>query len=394
MIGKAFLQLGDPAFINLLGEQVYLPVPQRFAPMFAVLNVKTREEYKVSSSSLASLRNDKLPEGVLAKLKSIEGKPYIGKDRFAEAVRELLPEDSRSFEERIVQRCREETVNLNEMLRVAAGSDAAKRADYQERVGKGVQRSINHQFEKYELTGMTWKALTRSSEPGAGGHVAEYVNAGGTGLLKRGADRYQLLVPAYTVMFSFFLVLMAGWIFVSERRQGTLKRLRAAAVTRAEVLIGKLIPCLALSLVQGILLLVLGKLAFGMRWGPDSWTFAEQVFWLLPVVCCTSLAAMGLAMLVASLAHTEMQVALYGAIPVLILALLGGCVLPRALMPEHTQTFALLSPHGWALQAYAELLDPNPLSQPNLGIVVQSCGVLAAFGIVTLGLAWWTLRLD
>src|SRR5207302_5888337 len=133
-----------------------------------------------------------------------------------------------------------------------------------------------------------------------------------------------------------------------------------------QVLLGKLIPCLAVSLAQGALLLLAGKLVFGMRWGPDRWPLGEQILALLPVVISTSLAAMGLAMLIAALARTEMQVALVGAIVVLILALIGGCVLPREFMPEQTRNITLLSPQGWALQAYAELLDPNPRSNPDL----------------------------
>jgi ABC-type multidrug transport system permease subunit len=195
-------------------------------------------------------------------------------------------------------------------------------------------------------------------------------------------------------MFSFFLVMTVGWLFVAERRQGTLKRLRAAPITRAEVLAGKLLPCFLLSLGQGVLLLVLGRLVFGMRWGPAQWSLGQQILWLLPVVLSTSLAATGLSLLVAALARTEVQVALYGAVPVLVLALIGGCVLPREMMPEQTQWLTLLTPQGWALEAYRELLDPNPHYQPNLAIVLRSSAALAAFGAAFLGLAWWRLPLE
>ena len=46
-------------------------------------------------------------------------------------------------------------------------------------------------------------------------------------------------------MFAYFLVLTVGWLFVAERRQGTLKRLRAAPLSRSEILLGKLLPCFA-----------------------------------------------------------------------------------------------------------------------------------------------------
>ncbi len=67
-------------------------------------------------------------------------------------------------------------------------------------------------------------ALSERSNAGAG--VSVYAPAGSSGLLNRGSFRYQVLVPSYTVMFAYFLVLTVGWLFVAERRQGTLKRLR------------------------------------------------------------------------------------------------------------------------------------------------------------------------
>jgi ABC-type multidrug transport system permease subunit len=160
------------------------------------------------------------------------------------------------------------------------------------------------------------------------------------------------------------------------------------------VLLGKLLPCFAVSLLQGVVLLIAGRLLFGMRWGPDNWSLGQQAGWLALVVFSTSLAAMGMALLVAALARTEMQVAIFGALPVLILALIGGCVLPREMMPEQTQKLALFTPHGWALSAYRELLNASPTYQPNLDIVLKACGVLCGLGVGFLALAWSLLRLD
>ena len=63
-------------------------------------------------------------------------------------------------------------------------------------------------------------------------------------------------------------------------------------MTRGQILLGKLIPCLLLSLFQGFFLLLAGKLIFGMSWGPEA-------VWLIPLVFTTSIAAMGMAMLIA-----------------------------------------------------------------------------------------------
>jgi ABC-type multidrug transport system permease subunit len=258
-------------------------------------------------------------------------------------------------------------------------------------LGNGVQGALRRLFPKYNLTGKTWAALTKSDPRMGGGAEATLYTEEGLGLPKRGAIRYQILVPSYTVMFAFFLVLTVGWLFVSERRQGTLKRLRAAPLSRSQILIGKLAPCFALSVGQGIFLLLAGKIVFGMRWGPADWPFGQQILWLAPVVLSTSLAAMGLALLIASLARTETQVAIYGMPLVLVLAGISGCLMPRDLMPEVMKQVSLVTPHAWALDAYAQLLL-NP--DPSLALVGRACVVLVGFGSVFLGLAWWVLDLE
>ena len=326
MIGRAFERLSEEKFIDLLCNEVYLPVPLQFR-----LVVKTDKEGKAS---------------------------------------------------------------LQELLKVAYGNKPDVMSDYKQRVGKRVQSSLQTQFEKYNLLAKTWAALTKSREEAAHhAQVSTYAKADEGGFLRFGARRYQVLVPMYTVMFAFFLVITVGWLFVSERRQGTLKRLRVAPVRRSEILLGKLLPCFLLSLGQGGLLLLLGKLLVGMSWGPDKWPLWQQVAWLVPVVFTTSLAAMGLAVLVAAVARTEIQVAIYGALPVLVLSLMGGCVLPREWMPEQAQEIGKFTPQGWALDAYRELLDKSA-ADPNLHIVLTACGVLTAFGVGFALLAGWFMRLD
>ncbi|MCS6851186.1 MAG: ABC transporter permease [Gemmataceae bacterium] len=296
MIGRAFERLSEPAFIELLGKEVYLPVP------------------------------------------------VLGR------------------------------VPLNRLLT----TDEQKLA-----VGVGVQKALSRLFPKYELTGKTWAALTRS-EPrqGGGENVVEFRDEGGIGPLRRGAVLYQTLVPAFTVAFAFFLVLTVGWLFTAERRQGTLLRLYAAPIRARDVLLGKFTLSLLVSLTQALCLLGAGKLVFGMSWGVTP-------LGLVPVAAATSLAAVGLALCVATAARSETQVAVYGTLLVLVLALVGGCLVPPALMPEMMQNASWLTPHAWSLAAYRELLLST---NPNLGIVARACGTLVGFAAMFLGFAWWLLK--
>jgi len=245
-------------------------------------------------------------------------------------------------------------------------------------VGDGVQASLQEIFKKYNLRAKTWESLTKSEGKEQPPSASMFLSGA-----DRRAQRFQQLVPGYTVMFAFFLVLTVGWLFVSERRQGTALRLRAAPLSRAQILIGKLLPCFAVSLFQGFFLLGAGRLLFGMRWGPEAWM-------LVPIVASTSFAAVGLSLLVASIARTETQVSIYGSLLVLVLGGLSGCLMPRYLMPEKMQRLSQITPHAWALDAYQELLLPNP----QIMHVWQSCAVLVGFGIVFTAIAWLLFRLD
>ncbi len=298
-------------------------------------------------------------------------------------------------------------------------------------VGRGVQNSIATQFPKYNLTGKTWAALTKSKsrpdfglatvvglgfspqaplmmspmirkleevfERDAGVKETPYRDEGGSGFLNRGAARYQILVPSYTVMFAFSLVLTVGWLFVLERRQGTLKRLRAAPITRGQILLGKFLPCFAIAIFQGIFLLIIGKVIFGMTWGPASWPLVVRFLVLLCIVIPTALTATSMALFIAAFTRSEIQVGIIGSLLVLLMGLLSGCLIPRELMPETMTSISRVTPHAWALDAYRQLLVRSPSATeitPNLQIVARSALVLLGFGLGFLGLAWKSIRLD
>jgi ABC-type transport system involved in cytochrome c biogenesis permease component len=254
-----------------------------------------------------------------------------------------------------------------------------------EQLGEGIRKGIGAFFGNYEFTALTWHGLTKDIPPDTKeGNAAKYT--GESPLFGRGTRRYQTLVPSYIVTFAFFLVLTVGWLFVAERRHGTMVRLRAAPISRGQVLLGKMIPCFTISLVQGFTLLACGKLIFGMSWGAEPWL-------LVPIVFATSFAAVGLAMLVAGLAKTETQVAVYGTLLVLVLAGLSGSMMPREMMPEGMRELSRVTPHAWALNAYEQVLHPDKPAVDH-AVVWQACGVLVLFGVAFNALAWWRLKLD
>jgi ABC-type Na+ efflux pump permease subunit len=360
MIGKAFDRIGDAEFMQLLATKLddKKEIP---GPVLKELNDPVLQ--KLLTRMFA---DPKFDEAIKMKFGALSGVLKGQLPKFQEMLKELFKDPE--FVGRIG-----DGIPFGQILQPSV----------REEVGPRVQDVTGETFSNYNFKAKTWAGLTRNDPNGeAKGSVTKYEEEGG--LPKRGAMRFQILVPSYTVTFAFFLVLTVGWVFVAERRQGTLVRLRASPLTRGQLLLGKFLPALGVSLFQGVFLLIAAKLLFGLSLG-------SQPVLLLAVVAATAFAATGLAMLVASLAKTETQVAVYGTLLVLVLAGIGGSMMPRDLMPEGMRVISHVTPHAWALDAYQQLLL-NP--DPNIGIVAGSCAALAGFGVVFLGLARWLMRMD
>lgn len=193
---------------------------------------------------------------------------------------------------------------------------------------------------------------------------------------------YQIIVPSYTVLFAFFLVNLMARSFLTERHRGTLTRLQLAPIRVSHLLVGKTLPFLLISLIQGVLLFTFGKLLFGMSWGVRPWM-------LLPVILCTSLAATTMGLLTAVLVRTDAQVSAYVNLLVITLGGLSGCFMPREWLPETMRHLSLAIPHAWSLIAYDQVLN-SP--HPHWPRVWNACGVLLVFSTIFYTAGWLRYR--
>lgn len=181
---------------------------------------------------------------------------------------------------------------------------------------------------------------------------------------------YQTLVPAFIVLFAFFLVNIMASSFISERALGTLRRMQASRVSPVQLLWGKTLPFLLVSIIQCVLLFLSGKLMFGMSWGAYPWM-------LIPVILSTAISVTGLGLLLTTFIRTETQVASYATFLVVVLAGISGCYMPRDWLPVLMQQVSLGTPHAWALIAYQELLTRD---HPNMRLVGACCAIMTGMG--------------
>lgn len=162
---------------------------------------------------------------------------------------------------------------------------------------------------------------------------------------------------------------------VMERTSGTLQRLLATPLSRAQLLGGKALGCFAAILLMESLLLAVGVAFFHVR--P-----ASPVLLALPLVSA-AVAFVGIMMLMAALARTEQAASGAGWAVLLVMAMLGGGMVPLFVMPPWMLAAGNVSPAKWAILGLEGALwrgfSPAEMALP--------CLMLVGVGIVcfTLG---------
>jgi ABC-2 type transport system permease protein len=196
-------------------------------------------------------------------------------------------------------------------------------------------------------------------------------------------DVYQQNVPGYTIYGIFWIVNLLAVSVLREKREGTFRRLRAAPLSPTAMLIGKWMPYYLINIVQIVIMLGVSSLLFNMSLG-------HSAAGLVIVSLAAAAAATGLGVLVASLARTEAQISGLTILLLLTLSVLGGCFIPRFIMPEWLRTVGLVTPHAWALDAYQDLL----VRGYTFGEVLPKVGVLGGFAVLFFGIGVWRFRFE
>ncbi len=189
-------------------------------------------------------------------------------------------------------------------------------------------------------------------------------------------------VPAWLVFAMFFSVVPLSNTLISERQQGTLRRLRTLPISRALPVIGKLVPYFFINQIQVLLMLAVG--VYAMPWfGAESLTLGNSLLSLVVMSIALSSAALGYGILIAALARTTDQATTLGGVGNILLAALGGIMVPRFVMPETMQRIADWSPMAWGLDGFLDIF----LRNGSLRDVLPEAGSLLLFGCVTMALA-------
>ena len=185
-------------------------------------------------------------------------------------------------------------------------------------------------------------------------------------------------VPAWTLFAIFFIIVPLSINMVKEKSQGTFVRLRTNPVSYSIVLAGKTVVFLMVCLIQFFLMVLIGVYLFPVL-GLPTLAVSGKLFLAFLVALFSGLAAVGLGLLLGTVAKSQEQAAPFGATFVVVLAALGGVWVPVFMMPNFMQFISNLSPMNWGLNAFYDVF----LRNGGLLEILPEIGLLFLFFLAT-----------
>ncbi len=153
-----------------------------------------------------------------------------------------------------------------------------------------------------------------------------------------------MIVPGLVATIMMVIAAMLTALTIArEWERGTMEQLAATPVSRLEVVLGKLLPYLAIGLVDVTLTTVLGVAVFGVPFRGDAVLLALLSFLFL-------LGALGLGIFISAVAKTQLVATQLALIATFLPAfLLSGFMFPIETMPPPLQVISLLVPARYFL---------------------------------------------
>ncbi len=193
-------------------------------------------------------------------------------------------------------------------------------------------------------------------------------------------------IPAWTIFAMFFIVISLGSSLVKDKLSGSHLRLKTLPTNYLLALLSKLLVFTGVCLGQVLVIFSLGIWLFPQI-GLPGLDLPADLLGLFLVSLITAICAVSYAICIGVFARTQEQANGFGAVSIVILAAIGGILVPAFAMPDSFRPFMALSPLHWSLESYYGLfLEGGKLSDvwinllPLLGITLF-LQILAYFGL-------------
>jgi ABC-2 type transport system permease protein len=194
-------------------------------------------------------------------------------------------------------------------------------------------------------------------------------------------------VPAWTIFAMFFVIMSLGGSVVREKISGSFIRLKTLPTNYLVGIFSKQITYLAVTMLQAAVIFSMGIWLFPFL-GLPALNLPSDILALIIVTVICGWCAVSYSICVGVFADTQEQANGFGAVSIVILAAIGGLMVPSFAMEGFAKTAANFSPMHWALQAYYSLF----LEGGKLKDVVNNIIPLFIITVVLQLITFWGLK--
>jgi ABC-2 type transport system permease protein len=210
--------------------------------------------------------------------------------------------------------------------------------------------------------------------------IAVVVQTAGEGTFPTDAGPFALGAQSQLVLFMFLTSMTAATQLIITRQLGVSRRMVATPTPIPAILAGELAGRFAVAMLQGVFIVLVSSLIFGVDWGDP---LAATALVLTFAFVCT-----GVALAIGVFANNADQAGTVGVFAGMLLGALGGAMVPLELFGEPLRTIAHLTPHAWAIVGFRSLVfDGGSISDIALPLAV-----LLGMGIGLTIAGTWGLR--
>lgn len=188
-----------------------------------------------------------------------------------------------------------------------------------------------------------------------------------------GITAYYMVPAILGIIVTMTMVIMTSMAIVREREKGTLEQLLVTPIRSYELMIGKIIPYIALGYVQITVALLVGSLVFKV---PIRGSLLE--LYLLTLFFIT--ASLGLGILISNVAKSQMQAMQMSFFVMLPSILLSGFLFPREAMPLIIQYIGNLIP----MTFYLPIIRGIVLKGIGFPYLISQVAALLVFTVVLI----------
>ena len=208
--------------------------------------------------------------------------------------------------------------------------------------------------------------------------LEEHYLSAGSGTVEK-PNAVQHSVPAWLIFGMFFIMIPLSNVMALERQTNTITRLRLARASASGLIAAKLVPYFLINQLQFVGMLLLGRYLLPEIGVPALILNGSLVPYAL-LSAAVSAAALGYALLVSVCAKSTEHAVVLGGGGIILMAAIGGIMVPAHVMPETMQQLTWISPMAWGLKAFQELL----LNRSGLDGIGRYLILLSAFAAATL----------